>query len=121
MKTLISFCILSLFLFTVIANKTIRSQKKHEEATLYDKSKLLSLSFTKKIKRPSEELVKQISKLEKSVRRAESEIDVIKETLLCIDSTKFHTFVKKDTLVKKDSVVLKKKSLYLRVIDTIKY
>ena len=120
MKSLISLCILSLFLFTGIATKNTIGQKKPKEATLYDKSPVVVLSFAKEIKRPSDTLVKQISKLDKSVRHAESEIGVIKENLLCIDSAKFHTFVKKDTLEVKDSVALKRKSFLNRVIDSIK-
>jgi hypothetical protein len=120
MKSLISFCIVSLFLFGGIATRDTIGQKKPKEATLYDNSQVVVLSFAKEIKRPSDTLVKQISKLDKSVRHAESEIVVIKESLLSIDSSKFHTFVKKDTLVKKDSVVLKRKSFFNRVIDSIK-
>jgi hypothetical protein len=119
MKSLISFSIISLFLFTGITNTDTAAPKIIKKTVLKEK-KVEQLFFYEPIIKPSDSLVQQVSRLEKGVKHAESEIVVIKKQCLLNDSLKLNTFVVKDTLLKKDSVILKKKRFIDRVIDKLK-
>jgi hypothetical protein len=120
MKSLISFSLLSLFVFTGITNRSTTAQHPKTKPTIDKVDTLGMLSFNTTIKKPADSLVRQIRKLDKSVRHAESEILGIKESNLQKDSSKFYTFVKSDTLIKKDSVVFKKKGFLKKIIDKLK-
>jgi hypothetical protein len=111
MKALISFCVISLLLFTGITGKDTTAPKSVKEIILKEKKVLDKLSFKDTLSKPSDSLLKQVKRLDRSLRHAEYEIK---------EHYSQETHVKIDTLVKKDSVLIKKKSFLKKVIDRLK-
>lgn len=115
MKTLISFCLISLLLFTGITGKDTTAPKSVKKIVLKKREQYDTLSFDKNSYKLSDSLLGQIKKLDRGLNHAKGEIVLIKEHY---SHEKIDNFVKSDTLAKKDSV--KRKSFLKKVIDQLR-
>ena len=118
MKVLISFCLISLLLFTGITGKDTTAPKSVKKIILEENKITGKLSFKDTLSKPFDSLLGQIKKLDRGLSHAKGEIVIIKEHYSHENLEKIDNFVKTDTLIKKDAV--KKKSFLKKVIDKLK-